>query len=284
MQQLYVGFYAQDTWKLSPKVTLNYGVRWEPGLAQQIRNGAIYNFSVDRFSAGEDDSVCERASRFPVSRRCRIHERQGRHGEPVVAVLAACRHRVGSEGRRPDVGPNGLSLSYDFVNAQFHLNTSVAPPFNAEARVDNPVGGFDNPWLGTGNENFFLFTTGPNSVFPLTGPYISIPPDIKPPRQQSWNLSVQRQIGNDLAVSATYIGTLLRSTVERAFAQPRRLHSRLVHVADRHRAAVLPGVLGQHEPRSAPPVDDGGLRRTGSIWVRPTSTRRSARRSTTESC
>ena len=73
----------------------------------------------------------------------------------------------------------GYSLSYDFVNAQFHLNTSVAPPFNAEARVDNPAGGFDNPWLGTGNETFFPFTIGPNSVFPLTGPYISIPSDIR---------------------------------------------------------------------------------------------------------
>ena len=34
------------------EATLNYGVRWEPGLAQQIQNGAIYNFSVDRFLAG----------------------------------------------------------------------------------------------------------------------------------------------------------------------------------------------------------------------------------------
>src|SRR4029434_4841166 len=49
MQQLYLGFYGQDTWKMSNKATLNYGVRWEPGFAQQIRNGAIYNFSVDRF-------------------------------------------------------------------------------------------------------------------------------------------------------------------------------------------------------------------------------------------
>ena len=101
----------------------------------------------------------------------------------------------------------GYSLSYDFVNAQFHLNTSVAPPFNAEARVDNPAGGFDNPWLGTGNETFFPFTTGPNSVFPLTGPYISIPSDIRVPRQQSWNVSLQRQVGENLAVSATYLGS-----------------------------------------------------------------------------
>src|SRR6188768_3744006 len=34
------------------QATPNYGVRWEPGLAQQIQNGAIYNFSVDRFLAG----------------------------------------------------------------------------------------------------------------------------------------------------------------------------------------------------------------------------------------
>ena len=51
MKQLYLGFYAQDTWKVSPKATFNYGLRWEPGFAQQIRNGAIYNFSVDRFLA-----------------------------------------------------------------------------------------------------------------------------------------------------------------------------------------------------------------------------------------
>ena len=101
----------------------------------------------------------------------------------------------------------GYSLSYDFVNAQFHLNTSVAPPFNAEARVDNPAGGFDNPWLGTGNETFFPFTVGPNATFPLTGPYISIPSDIKPPRQHAWNVSVQRQIGENLALSATYLGS-----------------------------------------------------------------------------
>ena len=53
MEQWYTGLYAQDTWRLNQKMTLNYGVRWEPGLAQQLRNGAVYNFSIDRFLRGE---------------------------------------------------------------------------------------------------------------------------------------------------------------------------------------------------------------------------------------
>ena len=268
MKQLYLGFYAQDTWKLSPKATLNYGLRWEPGFAQQIRNGAIYNFSVDRFNNNikttqyanappgflyPGDDGFENGNAGMKDNLLQFSPRVGFAWDPAGDGRMSIR--------------TGYSLAYDFVNAQFHLNTSVAPPFNAEARVTNPVGGFDDPWRGTGNENFFPFTTGPNSAFPLTGPYISIPSDIKPPRQQSWNLSVQRQIGNDLAVSATYIGTYSRSTVERALAQPGRLHSGLVHAADGDRAAVLPGVLGQHQPRSAPPVDDGRLSRTASIWA-----------------
>jgi len=208
MEQWYIGVYAQDTWKLSSKATLNYGVRWEPGLAQQIRNGAIYNFSVDRFLAGEKTTQYANAPPgflYPgdpgFTNGNAGMENHWAQFSPRVGIAWDPR----GDGRTSI--RTGYSLAYDFVNAQFHLNTSVAPPFNAEARVDNPVGGFDNPWLGTGNETFFPFTTGPNSPFPLTGPYISIPSDIRVPRQQSWNVSVQRQIGDNLAVSATYLGS-----------------------------------------------------------------------------
>ena len=53
LRELQERLYAQDTWKASPSLTLNYGLRWEPAIAQQIRNGAIYNFDVDRFLAGQ---------------------------------------------------------------------------------------------------------------------------------------------------------------------------------------------------------------------------------------
>jgi hypothetical protein len=208
MQQLYLGLYAQDTWKFSPTMTLNYGLRWEPGLQQQIRNGAIYNFSADRFLRGVRTTQYTNAPPgfiYPgdadfVNDNAGIKDRWLQFSPRVGFAWD-----VSGDGRTSI--RTGYSLAYDFVNAQFHLNTSVAPPFNAEARVTNPAGGLDDPWRGTGNEAFFPFTTGVNSPFPLTGPYISISPDLAPPRQQSWNVSFQRQVGNDLAVSATYLGT-----------------------------------------------------------------------------
>ena len=43
--QHYFGLYAQDTWRLSPSMTLNYGLRWEPWFPQQHQNLAVYTFS-----------------------------------------------------------------------------------------------------------------------------------------------------------------------------------------------------------------------------------------------
>ena len=61
MKQKYFGLYAQDTWKMSPTITLNYGLRWEPWFPQQHQNGAIYNFSPDRFRAGTRSTVFPQA-------------------------------------------------------------------------------------------------------------------------------------------------------------------------------------------------------------------------------
>jgi hypothetical protein len=206
MEQWYVGAYVQDTWTVAPNLTLNYGLRWEPAIAQQIRNGAIYNFDPGRFVRGERTTVFTSAPPgflYPgdpgfVNGNAGMHD----HWNQWSPRIGASWDPTGT-GRT--VLRGGYALAYSFINAQFHLNTSVAQPWGAELRL--PPTNFDDPFPGTGVENFFPFVLGRDSPFAQFGPYIAIPPDIKTPRQQSWNATVEQQIGENVGASASYIGT-----------------------------------------------------------------------------
>jgi hypothetical protein len=206
MEQWYVGAYVQDTWKATPNLTLNYGLRWEPAIAQQIRNGAIYNFDPERFLRGEKTTVFTNAPPgflYPgdpgfVNDQAGMHDHWNQWS-PRVGVS------WDPTGSGRTVVRGGYALAYSFINAQFHLNTSVAQPWGAEIRL--PPTNFDDPFTGTGIDNFFPFVLGQDSPFAPFGPYIAIPPDIKTPRQQSWNATFERQIGDNVGVTASYIGS-----------------------------------------------------------------------------
>ena len=147
----------------------------------------------------------------------------------------------------------GYALGYDFINAQFHLNTSVAQPWGAEVRLaDGQL--LDDPFTGSGVTNPFPYTLGKDSPFNLFGPYISIPPDIKTPRQQSWNLTFQQQLGRAMAVNVSYLGSLQRPAVERPLAQRRSVHTRVMHTQHADRS---PDVQSVHDGGNAqfPPQD-----------------------------
>ena len=54
--------YAQDTWRIRPKLTLSYGLRWEPYLAMQNRDNQVYLFDIARFNAGKHSIVYPNAA------------------------------------------------------------------------------------------------------------------------------------------------------------------------------------------------------------------------------
>jgi len=208
MKQLYLGIYGQDTWRISSRATLNYGLRWEPGLAQQIRNGAIYNFDVDRYLRNERSTVFRNAPAgfiYPGDSEF-VNGNAGLEDNWLqFSPRVGFAWDVTGDGRT--VVRSGYALGYDFVNAQFHLNTSVAWPWGAEVRFNDPSGRLDDPFAGSGQPNIFPLTFDQNAPFGLFGPYVAMRPDIEPPRQQSWNLTVQRQFGENVAVQASYLGT-----------------------------------------------------------------------------
>ena len=215
MREWYMGLYAQDSWRAHANVTVNYGLRWEPYFPQQLLNGAVYNFDTNAYLAGVKTTVYANAPpgfTYP--------------GDPGFPNSNAGMHKRWSDFA-PRVGvawdPKGdgrmsvrssYGIAYDFVNAQYHLNTAVAPPWGSDVRITSPAGGLDNPYLGFPGGNPFPVpfdansgeNAPPNVRFLPGGNYLIVDPNIHPATVQSYNVALQKQLGSDWIASATYVG------------------------------------------------------------------------------
>ena len=205
MYQYYFAMYGADSWRVNSKLTVNYGVRWEPFLPQQIPNGYVYNFSLDRFRAGQHSTV------FPLAPAGFVYpgdtdfvggysgmNKQWKNFAPRVALA----FDPNGDGRTTIRA--GYSLGYDFVNGQYHLNTSVAPPWGAEVRLTNVP--LDSPYATFPGGNPFPRVFSTTTTFPAFGSFLAVDPDTTNTHQHSWNLVYQRQLGRDMLFSASYIG------------------------------------------------------------------------------
>jgi hypothetical protein len=205
MYQWYTGVYAADTWRVGPTFTLNYGVRWEPYIPQQLPNGFIYNFDIDRYRAGTKSSVYANAPAgflYPGdSGFVGGNSGMNKHWDNLAPRVSAAWDPNG-DGRMSIRA--GYSLGFDFVNAQYHLNTSIAPPWGTDVRIQQTS--LDDPYASFPGGNPFPVTFDANASFKPAGSFLSVDPDTPNTRVHAWNVAFEKQVGSDLAVSATYIG------------------------------------------------------------------------------
>ena len=206
--QGYVALYGQDTWRVSPKVTLNYGVRWEPWFPQNSNDGAFYSFSADRMKANTHSTV------FPNAPAGLYYP--GDPGFPgktgMRTVWTNLNPRVGvSWDPRADGRTSvraGYGLTGDFVTGQFFFDSKSAPPFGLEQRLTGTS--FDDPWGAVGRTNPYPVSTLYSPNFPFAADlyalFVTVPYDIKTTRNHSWNVALQQQVGDNMAFSVTYLG------------------------------------------------------------------------------
>jgi hypothetical protein len=207
MREWYTGLYAQDTWKATPRLTLNYGVRWEPYYPAELPKGTVYNFDLDRFRRGIKSTQYRNApAGFYYPGDAGFPDKTGLHKR-----WADFAPRVGLAWDPAGDGRTSIraawGMSYDFVDAQYHLNTANAPPFGSEVQIFSPAGGLDDPFRGIAGGNPFPVTVDANARFTSFGSFLTQNYDVHRPTASSWNLTLQRQVAAVWLMSASYLGS-----------------------------------------------------------------------------
>ncbi len=199
------GFFFQDDWKASRKLTLNLGLRWDPWFP--------FIDQLDKF-AQVRPGVQSRV--FPTAPAGVVFP-----GDPDTT-------RSLIQSSIPNFGPRfgftvdptgsgkssirgGYGVFYSQVRQQANNQISTNQPFSLKLTLNNPVGGVNQPYQGLGNP--FPFkppkTDAEKAAYRWVRPMAITQwnPNFRNAVAQQWNLSVQRQFYGSWIATAAYVGS-----------------------------------------------------------------------------
>ena len=200
----YVGVYGQDSWRVSSRVTVNGGVRWEPYFGQNVRNGVISVFNMNNFQNNVKSTVFLKApagllyagdAGFPENAKTGMNK-QWLNLSPRGGVA----WDVHGDGRLAI--RSSYAMAYDFMAGEYHNIDANAPPFGNRSLLTSVP--FDDPYQG---RDPHPIVTNANTDYVPFGTFGTMDPGINSPRIQSWNVTVEQQLGTDWGVSVAYLGS-----------------------------------------------------------------------------
>lgn len=185
--------YAQDTWRVTSRLTVNYGVRYEvPSPYTEIHN------QQNLWIPGRQSTV------FPTAPEGLLYP--GDSGVPrglIPTERNALAPRVGlawdvtGKGRLLVTSAYGIFYDPYYTGQGGPLQAPIsAPPYLQTPQISGP--NFADPYKG---QNPF------NGGFAQPMTLLTLDPNLRLPYAQDWNLNVQRAFGNDWLLEVGYIGT-----------------------------------------------------------------------------
>jgi hypothetical protein len=196
-----MSYYAQDSWRINKRFTVNFGLRWEPTFSDPDKYKRGDAFIESAFLAGQVSTIHPTAPPglfFP--------------GDPGIpranwsGQKANFAPRVGMvwnpSGEGKDTLRVGAAILYDSTETWFNERETTNPPYGND--IDVGAAQLSNPWANFAGGN--PFPQSGNLFFPKSGVYIDMPLHPKSTYVAEWNVTYQRQLGNSWMVSASYLG------------------------------------------------------------------------------
>jgi Carboxypeptidase regulatory-like domain len=204
LRQWVMSFYAQDSFKINKKFTVNFGVRWEPTFPDPDKYGRGTSFNQAAFLAGQHSTVNPTAPpglffKGDTGIPDAMWNGQKANFAPRVGLV----WNIHGDGR--DTLRVGGAILYDSTETWFNERETTNPPYGNSIDVGS-TGTLTNPWLGyPGGINPFPQKPGA-LFFPSFGTYINMPINPKSTYVSQWNVTYQRQLPGSWMVSASYLG------------------------------------------------------------------------------
>jgi hypothetical protein len=199
-----MGFFAEDTYKVSSRLTLNLGIRWDVFSPWREFN---HNSPAVTFDASFH------STRFPTAPPGLAFP--GDPGIPPGTIFMdkgdfaprlGFAYDVFGDGRTSVRG--GYGIFYNAPGAITMANEIEAPPF--ETQLVFTPNTFTDPYGGTGYTNPFPYpylNPGTNPLWPFPAQFYSPDPHLKNAYTQQYNFNVQHEFPKDYMVQASYVGS-----------------------------------------------------------------------------
>jgi len=191
-------FYGQDTWRITPNLTVNYGLRWEiytPEVVNAKGNGGFANI---------EEGIIRIAGYGPYNLAGNV-ENTWKALAPRLGVSYQVTPktvvRMGY-GRSFDIGVFGSNFGHAVTqNLPVLVNQTIVAANTSQPAVS----------LATGPPLFTFPAIPSNGVLPIGGPNGDVQPRIRPTKQvlptlDAWNLTIQHQLTNSMSLEVAYVG------------------------------------------------------------------------------
>ncbi len=197
-----LGVFAQDTWRVNPRLTLTYGLRWDTDFVPTSLSGPGFNAAVG-FNLSNLTNLALAPAGTPPYKTT--------YGN--VAPRIGLAYQVSQNPQWQSVLRGGFGVFYDMATSEAgNIAQSAYYPFGSLS-------------LGAGA---FPLTGGAADPAPITPPngtnfsniFEAFDPKLRLPYALQWNVALEQSLGKEQSLTASYVGSAGRRLLQSASIGP----------------------------------------------------------------